>query len=52
MDMEMEEVDQRTRMWGELEGLVTHLFFVVNREDMLESLQRMKDVDGLPKYSL
>ena len=24
--------------------------FLLFREDMLESLQRMKDVDGLPKY--
>ena len=50
MAMEMEGVDLRMRPSGEFEGLVIYLFVVI-REDMLESLQRMKDVDGLPKYS-
>lgn len=52
MAMEMEGVDLRMTLLGEFEGLVIYLFVCRHyREDMLESLQRMKDVDGLPKYS-
>ena len=42
-------VEGRERSILSLKIIVSLLLF---REDMLESLQRMKDVDGLPKYGL
>ena len=60
MDMEMEEEGPRMcvrvhvllREEREAFLLWKYSLTFLFREDMLESLQRMKDVDGLPKYCL